>query len=81
MTEDQISKKAKKAQDDLLDAVLDFFKLNPNQYFTASMIGKKLDLLTGHNNFFPHGLLIELMRMDKLEKDNTGQEKGFKVRM
>ena len=80
MTEEQIRKKAKKAQEELLQAVLEFFKKNPDQFFTASIVRQKLNLLKGHNHFFPHGLLIELMKMDKLEKDETSDQKGFRLK-
>ena len=80
VTEDQISKKAKEAQEDLLNAVFELFKKNPDQFLTASKVGNKLDLLKGHNNFFPHGLLIELMKMDKLEKDTEKRKKGFRLK-
>ena len=77
MTEEQISKKAKEAQEKLLQAVLEFFKKNPDRYFGSKKVTDRINLIEGHNYYFVHGLLDELKKRQKLEQKKYS---GFKLR-
>ena len=77
MTEEQIKEKAKRAQKDLLDAVLEFFKNNPNKYFGAKKVSDRIGLMEGHQFYFAHALLDELRKMKKLEQRKGS---GFKYK-
>lgn len=68
MTTEKIKQKAQKAQKILLDAVFEFFKNNPDEFFGARKITNKLGLVEGHNCYFVHGLLDELKKRKKLEQ-------------
>lgn len=67
--------KIKEAQENFLKAVLEFYKNNPNRYFSSRDITKKFDLIIGHNFLFVHNTLQELMERKLLE---GGKGKGFK---
>ena len=75
MTEEQIKEKAERAQKELLDAVLEFFKNNPNKYFGAKKVSDRIGLMKGHQFYFAHALLDELRKMKKLEQKKGS---GFK---
>ena len=67
--------KIKEAQENFLNAILGFYKNNPNQYFTSQDITKKFGLITGKSFWFIHYVLQELRRRKLLE---GGEGKGFK---
>ena len=77
MIEEQISERAKKAQEELLKAVLEFFKNNPNRYFGSKKVTDRLNLIEGHNYYFVHGLLDELKKRKQLEQK---KHSGFKLK-
>ena len=78
MKEKEIKDKVQKAQKDLFEAILDFFRANPDSYYTAKDISEKLDLMPGHNNWFSHAFLRELKEQVKLEQSQN--RKGFKYK-
>ena len=75
MKEEKIKEKAQAAQENLLDAVLEFLKDNPNEFFGARKITNRLELIEGHNCYFVHGLLTELKKRGAIE-----HRRGFKYK-
>ena len=74
---DDLKNRAQKAQTELLEVILQFFKDNPDRCFTGGHIRKRFNLIEGYHNGFPHGILYELARSGKLKKCET--ENGFKL--
>ena len=74
MNEQEKKDKIQKAQEDLLQAILIFFKKNQNSCYTAGDIIAKFKVSPGYNNSFAHGILWELAKQGKLDKceGNTG---------
>ena len=68
--------KIKEAQENFLKVILDFYKSNPNQYFTSKDITEKFDLYSSHKYWFIHGVLKFLNERGELEKSKN--RKGFR---
>lgn len=73
MIDEQIKEKAQKAQTDLFDSVLEFFKNNPNEYFCAEVVSSRIGLMKGYDSLSYH-ILRELKKAGKLKQ----YRKGFK---
>ena len=58
-----------------MDIVLEFFRMNPDQWFTSSEISEKFNLISGNNGSFSKGILLKLKDERKLEES----EKGFRL--
>ena len=72
-----MNNKIQQTQESFLKAILDFYKDNPNEYFTAKDITEKFDLISGHNNWFVHYALKELQSRGKLAQKKRS---GFKYK-
>ena len=64
------------AQENFLKAILDFFKNNPDEYFTATDLRKKLNLESGSKDWFIYGPLGVLKNRGELEQYKG---KGFRI--
>ena len=73
---DILKKRAQTAQEKYLCVIVEFFKQNQDESFTAGDIIKKLGIEPGHHNLFVHGALEVLQERGKLKK----VELGFKYR-
>ena len=73
-----LKERAKKAQQELLDVVLEFYKQNPESYFTAGDIIRELGVIPGKDQWFAHAHLTILVEIGKLEKGPP--RKGFKYK-
>ena len=56
----EIKDKTQSARECLLNAISEFFKLYPNELFTAKTITELFKLDIGYNHWPAHGLLKEL---------------------
>ena len=69
--------KIQKAQQVLLDAVLEHYKKNPDQCFTASKVSKALGLYEGLKNkskyWIAQGLMFELENQGHLQACGPGE--------
>ena len=70
-------RKIQDAQKCLLDAIFEFLKNNPNEFFGAKKISDTLGLIEGHNFYFAHDLLTELKKRGKIEQSHG---RGFKYK-
>ena len=70
--------KAQAAQEILLEAILEFLKNDPDNFYGAKKITDKLDLIEGHKFFFVHNLLLELEKRGKIEQSSN--RKGFRYK-
>ncbi len=76
MTKEQMRKKVKRAQEELLDVVLEYYKnRESNKPMGARILSKELGFIQAYNCGFAHALLIELKKDGLLEQSNG---KGFK---
>ncbi|MDE0518144.1 MAG: hypothetical protein OXH36_01110 [Bdellovibrionales bacterium] len=76
MTKEQIKEKVKRAQKELLDVVLEYYKnIKPKEYFGARRLSNEVGFIQAYNCGFAHALLIELKKDGLLEQSNG---KGFK---
>ena len=72
-----MSNKILEAQENFLKIILDFYKSNPNKYFTSKDITEKFDLVSLHHYWFIHGALKVLQNREKLEQKKGS---GFRYR-
>ena len=73
----ETKRKIQDAQKCLLDAILEFLRNNPNEFFGAKKISDKLGLMEGYNFYFAHSLLTELKKRGKIEPSHG---RGFKYK-
>ena len=73
----ETKRKVQGAQKCLLNAVLEFLKNNPNEFFGAKKISDRLGLIEGHNFYFAHGLLTELKKRKRVTQKHG---RGFKYK-
>lgn len=73
-----LKERAQKAQQELLDIILEFFARQPMKSFTVGVIIKELGIIPGKGKWFAHTHLNILVDMGKLEKCDHGQ--GFKYK-
>ena len=94
MTEDQIREKAKIAQKELLNAVLDFFKKHKKVFLGPADITRELSLFKGlnqetskkygftgtQNDRIAQGFINQLLRQDKIKrvKNDDPERKKWK---
>ena len=71
----EVKDKSQSAREQLLKAILEFFRIYQNELFTAKKITELFKLDRGHNYWYAHGLLKELETSGKLEQDHG---RGFK---
>ena len=74
----ETQKKIQDAQEYLLDAVLEFLKNNPKEFFGSKKISDKLGLIEGHKYYFGHCLLTELKKRGKIEQSDN--RRGFRYK-
>ena len=70
--------KAQAAQEILLEAILEFLKSDPDNFFGAKKISDRLGLMEGHKFYFVHNLLLELKKRGEAEQSDNRQ--GFKYK-
>ena len=87
-----IKEKAQKAQKDLLFAILEIFKKNPEKLFGPADITREANLSKGlkepikhgfpktskQNDRFSQGLINELLNQNKLERVKNNNRYGYK---
>ena len=77
---DDLKERAQVAQSELLDVVLEFFKQNPNECFTAGPITKALGLFKGNdksNTWLAQSIMNELSNRKDFENCEHGKGKKY----